>query len=78
MQQELVQGALVQLAPQWQPAPLPMFLIWHARYQKDPAHRWLREQIEASVGADERIEAEARAKVWEDRYPVGKVKAAGD
>ena len=36
------------------------------------------EQIEASVGADERIEAEARAKVWEDRYPVGKVKAAGD
>ncbi len=36
------------------------------------------EQIEASVGADERIEAEARAKVWEDRYPVGKVKSAGD
>lgn len=36
------------------------------------------EQIEASVGSDERIEAEARAKVWEERYPAGKVKAAGD
>lgn len=36
------------------------------------------EQIEASVGPDERIEAEARAKVWEERYPAGKVKAAGD
>ncbi|MDD2729684.1 LysR family transcriptional regulator [Malikia sp.] len=32
------------------PCPtLPMYLIWHARYQQDPAHRWLREQIEAGV-----------------------------
>lgn len=35
-------------------------------------------QIEASVGPDERIEAEARARVWEERYPAEKVKAAGD
>ena len=35
-------------------------------------------QIEASVGEDERIEAEARARVWEEQYPAGKVRAAGD
>jgi DNA-binding transcriptional LysR family regulator len=28
---------------------MPMYLIWHARYQQDPAHRWLREQLEAVV-----------------------------
>ena len=28
---------------------LPMYLIWHARYQQDAAHRWLRAQIEALV-----------------------------
>lgn len=33
-------------------------------------------QIEDSVGEDERIEAEARARVWEERYPAEKVKAA--
>ena len=33
MQQELAQGALVHLAPQWQPAPLPMYLVYpHARF----------------------------------------------
>ena len=26
-----------------------MYLIWHARYQQDPAHRWLRAQLEAVV-----------------------------
>jgi len=29
---------------------LPMYLIWHARYQQDAAHRWLRAQMEAVVG----------------------------
>ncbi len=28
---------------------LPMYLIWHARYQQDAAHRWLRTQLEAVV-----------------------------
>ena len=28
---------------------MPMYLIWHARYQQDPAHRWLRTQLEAQV-----------------------------
>lgn len=36
-------------------------------------------QLESNVGQDERIEAEARAKVWDDQYPVGRAKtAAGD
>lgn len=29
---------------------LPMYLIWHARYQQDAAHRWLRGALEAGVG----------------------------
>ena len=29
--------------------PLPMYALWHVRYQQDPAHRWLRAQLEAVV-----------------------------
>lgn len=29
---------------------MPMYLIWHARYQQDAAHRWLRGEVEALVG----------------------------
>ena len=25
---------------------LPMYLIWHVRYQQDAAHRWLRAQLQ--------------------------------
>lgn len=33
------------------PCPtMPMYAIWHARYQQDAAHRWLREQLESVVG----------------------------
>lgn len=32
-------------------AGLPMYLIWHRRHQDDPAHRWLRAQIESLVPA---------------------------
>lgn len=28
-------------------AELPMFMVWHQRYQKDPAHRWIRAQLES-------------------------------
>ena len=28
---------------------LPMYLIWHVRYQQDPAHQWLRTQLEAAA-----------------------------
>ncbi|MCS7102130.1 MAG: LysR family transcriptional regulator [Burkholderiaceae bacterium] len=29
--------------------PLPMYMIWHRRYQHDPLHRWLREELQALV-----------------------------
>lgn len=28
---------------------MPMYMIWHMRYQQDAAHRWLRSQLEAVV-----------------------------
>ena len=28
---------------------LPMYLVWHMRYQQDAAHQWLRAQLEAVV-----------------------------
>jgi len=36
------------------PAPvtcpsMPMYMIWHTRYQQDASHRWLRAQLEAVV-----------------------------
>jgi hypothetical protein len=35
-------------------AELPMFMVWHQRYQKDPSHRWIRNQLEtvAATAAD--------------------------
>ncbi len=33
-------------------------------------------QLESNVGEDERIEAEARAKVWDDQYPADGAKSA--
>jgi len=30
-------------------AALPMYMVWHQRFQKDPAHSWLRAQLEACV-----------------------------
>ncbi|MCA3562558.1 MAG: sel1 repeat family protein [Aestuariivirga sp.] len=49
-----------------------------ARPDENPEIYARAKQIEASVGEDERIEAEARAKVWDDQYPAEKVKPAGD
>jgi len=25
--------------------PMPMYMVWHKRYQSGAAHRWMREQI---------------------------------
>lgn len=34
------------------PCPtMPMYMIWHMRHQHDPAHRWLRAELEALVGS---------------------------
>ena len=32
-------------------AKLPMFMVWHQRYQKDPAHLWLRQELLAASRA---------------------------
>lgn len=29
--------------------PMPMYMVWHLRHHLDPAHRWLRQQLEALV-----------------------------
>jgi DNA-binding transcriptional LysR family regulator len=30
------------------PCPeMPMYMIWHLRHQQDPAHQWLRQQLQA-------------------------------
>lgn len=32
------------------PCPsMPMFMVWHLRYQSDPAHKWLRHQVETLI-----------------------------
>ncbi len=41
---------------------LPMYMIWHARHQHDPAHRWLRDLVEAGVeSALMRLKSPSRA-----------------
>ena len=30
---------------------LPMFMVWHQRFQKDPTYRWVRSQLEKVVAA---------------------------
>jgi DNA-binding transcriptional LysR family regulator len=32
-------------------AVLPMFMVWHQRYQKDPAHQWIRRELERAAAA---------------------------
>lgn len=57
-------------------------LMWYilarqsARPEENPEifDRYL--QLESNMGEDERIEAEARAKVWDDQYPADKAKSA--
>lgn len=49
----LARGALRGLAHA--PVPfdgpeLPMYLVWHARHQADPAHRWMREKVIEAAG----------------------------
>ncbi len=45
----LARGLLAGLAASEPPLPcppLPMYLIWHARHQDDPLHRWLRQGLQ--------------------------------
>lgn len=32
-------------------APMPMYMVWHQRDQRNPAHRWLREELAALAAA---------------------------
>ena len=48
----LVRHTMAGLASCEPPVPcpaMPMYALWHARHQSDPAHRWLREQLQAVV-----------------------------
>lgn len=51
----LLRGALMRglamVDPPLPCPPMPMYLVWHARHQADPMHRWLRQTIEDSVPA---------------------------
>lgn len=49
LQAHLLQGLASAEVPVACPT-MPMYLIWHRRSQQEPAHRWMREQIEAVVG----------------------------
>ena len=42
-------AGLASCAPPVSCPSMPMYLIWHARYQQDAAHRWLRAQLQAVV-----------------------------
>jgi DNA-binding transcriptional LysR family regulator len=46
LQHHLMRG--LASAPVPVPCPeMPMYMIWHQRHQQDPAHQWLRQQLEA-------------------------------
>lgn len=40
---------LAHCAPPVACPPMPMYALWHLRYQQDPAHQWLRQQLLACV-----------------------------
>ena len=44
--QHLFQGLSSAKVPLTCP-PLPMYMVWHLRHQHNPAHSWLRQEIEA-------------------------------
>ncbi|MEQ1613135.1 MAG: LysR family transcriptional regulator [Hyphomicrobiaceae bacterium] len=44
----LLSGLAVAPVPIECPA-MPMYMVWHLRHQADPAHRWLRQQLEMVV-----------------------------
>ncbi len=50
LQSHLLHGLACAKVPLQCPA-LPMYMVWHLRHQHDPAHRWLRAELEALVPA---------------------------
>lgn len=50
----LARGVLRGLAvaqPPLPTPPMPMYLVWHRRHHVDPAHQWLRAELEATASA---------------------------
>lgn len=61
-------AALLGLATSPVPVPLPDYTvstIWHASYDRDPAHRWLRETVARLAGEAADDPAETRLKIAE-------------
>lgn len=54
LQRDLLRD-LASAEPPFDIPPMPMFMVWHARRQTDPVHRWLREQLQAVVPAEEPV-----------------------
>ncbi len=48
LQSHLLSGLASAKVPVPCPA-MPMYMVWHMRHQQDPAHRWLRSELEAVV-----------------------------
>ena len=48
---------------------LPMFMVWHQRYQKDPAHIWLRQELVAVSQAERPVESSRRCVGSRRRRP---------
>ena len=48
LQSHLLHGLASTKVPVPCPA-MPMYMVWHLRHQQDPAHRWLRAELEAVV-----------------------------
>ncbi len=48
LQHNLLRGLACVEVPVPCPA-MPMYMVWHLRHQQDPAHRWMRGQLEAAM-----------------------------
>lgn len=40
-----IDDSLVKLSPPLDIPPFPFVQIWHHRFNEDPAHKWLRDQV---------------------------------
>ncbi|GFM89699.1 transcriptional regulator [Pseudomonas cichorii] len=45
LDEALLDDSLIQLTPPLTIPPFPFVQIWHHRFNEDPAHQWLREQV---------------------------------
>ncbi|CAN92400.1 transcriptional regulator syrM [Sorangium cellulosum So ce56] len=72
-----VLGLVVREAPIALP-PVPFALLWHERFQADPAHRWARERIAAAMrrrlGLDQHPRRGAAGGRAQDREPLQRVR----